>query len=130
METEYGVLMTNNDLQIVSVLSAVTVLRVLQYVTVSHRNSSSLPPSNCLWLFPHAKRYVKMQIYKTLIGPVVTYGSETWILTKSDEDLLKIFKMKILRKTYGPIQEGDTWRIRNNEKLNRSINREDTVTFI
>jgi len=34
------------------------------------------------------KRSVKMQIYKTLIRPVVTYGSETWTLTKTDENLM------------------------------------------
>jgi hypothetical protein len=28
------------------------------------------------------------------------------------------------------IQEGDTWRIRNNEELNRSINGEDIVKFM
>jgi len=39
--------------------------------------------------------------------------------------LLRIFERKILRKIYGPIQEGDIWRIRNNEELNRSINGED-----
>ena len=71
-----------------------------------------------------------MQIYKTLIKPVITYGSETWTLTKSDENLLRIFERKILRKTYGPIQEGDIWRIRNNEELNRFINGEDIVKFI
>ena len=31
---------------------------------------------------------------------------------------------------YGPIQEGDNWRIRNNEELNRSIKGEDVVKFI
>jgi hypothetical protein len=76
------------------------------------------------------KRSVKIQIYKTLIRPVVTYGSEIWTLTKSDENLLRIFERKILRKIYGPIQEGDIWRIRNNEELNRSINGEDIVKFI
>jgi hypothetical protein len=76
------------------------------------------------------KRSVKMQIYKTLIRPTVTYGSETWTLTKSTENLLRIFERKILRKIYGPIQEGDPWRIRNNEELNRSINGEDIVKFI
>jgi hypothetical protein len=29
----------------------------------------------------------------------------------------------------GPLQEGDIWRIRNNEELNRSINGEDIVRF-
>ena len=77
------------------------------------------------------KRSAKMQMYKTLIRSVVKYGSETWILTQSDENLLRILERKILRKIYGPIQEGDIWRIRNNEELkNRSINGEDIVKFI
>ena len=76
------------------------------------------------------KRSVKMQIYKTLIRPVVTFGSETWTLKKPDENLLRIFERIILRLIYGLIQEGDTWRIRNNEELNRSINVEGIVKFI
>jgi len=36
------------------------------------------------------KRSVNMQMYKTLIKPVVTYGYDTWTLTKSDEDLLTL----------------------------------------
>ena len=71
-----------------------------------------------------------MQIYKMPIRPVVIYGSETWTLTKSDENLLRIFERKILQKIYGPIQEGDIWRIRNNEELNRSMRVEDIVQFI
>ena len=71
-----------------------------------------------------------MQIYKTLIRPVVTYGSETWTLTKSDENLLRIFEMKILCKIYGLIQEGDIWKMRDNEEFNRSINGKDIVKFI
>jgi len=76
------------------------------------------------------KTSAKMQIYKTLKRPAVTYGSETWTLTKSNENLLRIFERKILQKIYGPIQEGDIWRIRNNEELKRSINGEDIVKFI
>jgi hypothetical protein len=67
------------------------------------------------------KRSVKMQIYKTVIRPVITCGSETWTLTKSDENSLRIFERKILRKVYGPVQEGDIWRIIYNEELNRFI---------
>jgi hypothetical protein len=76
------------------------------------------------------KKSVKMHKHKTLIRAVVTYGSETWTLTKSDENLLRIFERKILRKIYGPIREGDIWRIRNNEELNRCINGEDILKFI
>ena len=77
------------------------------------------------------KRSAKMQIFKTLIRPAVTYGSETWTLTKSNENLLRIFEWKILQKIYGLVQEVDIWRIRNNEELkNRSINGEDIVKFI
>ena len=71
-----------------------------------------------------------MQIYKTLIRPVVTYGSETWTPTKSDKNLLRIFEREILRKVKGPIQEGDIWGIRDNEELNKSINVKDIVKFI
>jgi hypothetical protein len=36
----------------------------------------------------------------------------------------------ILRKIYGPVHEGDTWRIRCNRELNRFIEGEDNVKFI
>jgi len=58
------------------------------------------------------------------------YGSETWTLTNSDDNLLRISERKILRKIYGPIQEGYSWRIRNNEELDRTINGEDIMKFI
>jgi hypothetical protein len=65
---------------------------------------------------------VKMQINKTLIRPVVTYGSETWTLTKPDENLSSIFERKIQRRIYGPVLDGNIWRNINNEELDRSIN--------
>jgi len=66
------------------------------------------------------KRSAKMQIYKTLIRPAVTSGSETRTLTKSDENLL----------IYGPIREGDIWRSGNDEELNRYKNGEDILKLI
>jgi hypothetical protein len=44
-----------------------------------------------------------MKIYKTMMRPVVTYSSETWILTEKDENNLRIFERQILRKITGPV---------------------------
>ena len=38
--------------------------------------------------------------------------------------------MQLVRRIYGPVQEGDIWRIRNNEELKRSVNGENIVKFI
>jgi len=58
-------------------------------------------------------RSLKLKIYKTLIRPAVTYGCETW--PSRNEQQLRIFERKILRKIFGPIQdENEIWRIRKN----------------
>ena len=50
-------------------------------------------------------RNSKLQIYRTLVRPVITYGSESWILTMEEERALAVFERKILRKIYGPVKE-------------------------
>ena len=45
-------------------------------------------------------RSSKLQIYRTLVRPVVTYGSESWTLTVEEERALAVFERKILRKIY------------------------------
>jgi predicted DNA binding protein len=45
----------------------------------------------------------KLQICKTLIRPTVTYGAETWTLTVTEENALRRFGRKVLRKIYGPV---------------------------
>jgi hypothetical protein len=68
---------------------------------------------------------------KTIIRPTVTYGSETWVLTASDENQLNIFERKILRKIYGPTQNPDgSRRIKTNEELRHKMKKEDIVKFI
>jgi hypothetical protein len=52
---------------------------------------------------------LKFKIYKTLIRPVVLYGSESWTLTKADEEKLSTFERKILR-IYGPTCENGVRR--------------------
>jgi hypothetical protein len=59
-------------------------------------------------------RNTKIKIYKTLIRPILSYGSETWTLTIEEMIALRISERKIIRKIYGPIK-GDNWRIRMNK---------------
>ena len=42
--------------------------------------------------------------YKTLIKPILCYGSVTWTLTS--EQVPNTFERKILRRIYGPTHEG------------------------
>ena len=50
-------------------------------------------------------RNSKLQIYRTLVRPVVAYGSESWTLAMEEERALAVFERKILRKIYGPVKE-------------------------
>jgi len=58
------------------------------------------------------------------------YGAETWVLSKADELRLGVFERKILRRIYGPICEGVTWKSRYNEELYRLYEEIDLVTTI
>jgi len=75
-------------------------------------------------------RKSKLQIYRTLVRPVVTYGSESWTLTMEDERALAVFERKILRKIYGPVKENELWRIRPNNELETIIKGKNIVRFI
>jgi hypothetical protein len=48
---------------------------------------------------------------------VLAYGSETWVLSKSDEAILGAFERKILRSIFGPAKENGEWRIKYNNEL-------------
>jgi hypothetical protein len=74
--------------------------------------------------------FAKMQIYKTLIRPVVTFGCESWTLRKEDENILRRFERKIIRRMYGPVRQGREWRIRNNEEIDNIIRKKDIVRFV
>ena len=41
-------------------------------------------------------------LHRTVILPVVLYGSETWSLTMREEPRQTVFEQRILRKIFGP----------------------------
>jgi hypothetical protein len=66
-----------------------------------------------------------------MLKPVVTYGSETWMMNTTHEEKLKIFERKILRSIYGPVQDtNDEWRVRTNQEIRALIKEENIVRFI
>ena len=72
----------------------------------------------------------KLQIYKSIIRPTVTYGRETWAMTITEQNHLLVFERRILRKIYGPTLDSDgTWRIKTNEELEMLI-KKNIVRFI
>jgi hypothetical protein len=73
----------------------------------------------------------KMSVYKTIIRPVVTYGSETWVMNITHEEKLKIFERKILRSIYGPVQDSNNeWRVKTNQEIEALMKEENIVRFI
>uniref|UniRef100_A0A8D8TNG9 Craniofacial development protein 2 n=1 Tax=Cacopsylla melanoneura TaxID=428564 RepID=A0A8D8TNG9_9HEMI len=75
-------------------------------------------------------RTTKLRIYKTIIQPVLLYGSEVWTLSKVSEKKLVTFENKVLRKIYGPVCERGTWRIRKNKEIRDLFNEPDIIANI
>jgi hypothetical protein len=52
--------------------------------------------------------------------PVVLYGSETWSLTLREEQRLRVFENRVLRRIFGPKrgQAIGEWGRLHNEELN------------
>ena len=62
---------------------------------------------------------VKINIYRTIILPVVLYGCETWSLTLREERRLRVFENRVLRRGFGPKEDEVTgeWTKLHNEEL-------------
>lgn len=75
-------------------------------------------------------RKVKCTLYRTLVRPVVTYGSETWSMTKRDEQDLMAFEHKILRRIFGGVREANRWRRRMNHELDALFGQPSIVRAI
>jgi hypothetical protein len=60
----------------------------------------------------------KIWVYRTIILPVVLYGCETWSLTLREEQRLRVFENRVLRRIFGPNRDeatGDWIRLYNQE---------------
>jgi hypothetical protein len=75
-------------------------------------------------------RNTKLELYKTVIRPILTYGSETWTMIVEETKASRIFERKIVRKIYGPVKGGERWRIRTNKEVEDILQVKDTVEFI
>ena len=45
---------------------------------------------------------LKIEIYRTIILPLVLYGCETWSLTLRQARKLRVFENMVLRRIFGP----------------------------
>ena len=62
-------------------------------------------------------RVTKILLYKTLIGPIVSYGAEAWTMTKKEKQALLVLERKIFRRIYGPKYENGEWKSMKNIEL-------------
>jgi hypothetical protein len=72
----------------------------------------------------------KIELYNKLIRPAVTYGAETWTMTKKEEQVLLIFERKMFRRIYGAKYEDREWKCRKNRELEVFSKGENIVKWI
>jgi hypothetical protein len=62
---------------------------------------------------------IKIRISKTIILPVVLYGCETWSLALREENQLRVFEVRVLRRIVGPKRDEmmGWWRKLHKEEL-------------
>jgi hypothetical protein len=66
--------------------------------------------------------------YADIINSIVT--SETWTMTKKEEQALLVCERKIFRRIYGRKYENGEWRTRTNRELEEMSKGENTVRWI
>jgi hypothetical protein len=62
---------------------------------------------------------LKIEVYKSIILPVVLYGCKTWSLTLRKERRLRVFENRVLMRIFGPKRDDVTreWRKLHKEDL-------------
>jgi hypothetical protein len=87
--------------------------------------------SRVFCLPPLLYRNVKVKIYKTIILPVV-YGCTSWFAALREEDRLKAFENRVLRRIFGPKRDEVTgeWRKLHSEELHILYSSQNTIRQI
>jgi hypothetical protein len=75
---------------------------------------------------------VKIIIYKTIVLPVVPYGFETLSLTLREENRLRVFENRVMRRTFGSksYEVMGNWRKLCNEELNNTYSSPSIIRMI
>jgi len=84
------------------------------------------------FVFQFAIQKLKINIYRTIILPVVLYECETWSLMLREERRLKVFENRVLRKIFVPKTEEATreWRKLQNEEFNALYSSPNVIRVI
>jgi hypothetical protein len=62
----------------------------------------SFSAESFVFQFSIQKKKIKNEIYRTIMLPVVLYGSETWPLILKEECRSRLFENRLLRRIFGP----------------------------
>jgi capsule polysaccharide modification protein KpsS len=72
----------------------------------------------------------EIKLYRTVIRPIVTCASETWVLKESVIQKQLVFERKSLRRIFGPTKENQIWRVKTNEELDQLIRHKNIINYI
>jgi hypothetical protein len=72
------------------------------------------------FVFSSLSKNLKIKIYRSIILPVSVYEFETWSLTLREKCRVRVFKNRVLRRTFGSKRDEVTgeWRRLHNEEIN------------
>ena len=72
-----------------------------------------------------------MKLYWIIIRPVVTCACETWVLTETIKNKLRVFERKVIIKICGTtIERVSTWRIKSDDELDKLIRHKNLINYI
>ena len=75
---------------------------------------------------------ITIEIYGTILLPVIFYGCETWSPTLREERRLRVFEDRVLRRISGTtrVEVRGKWRKLHNEELNDLYSSRDIIRVI